>query len=225
MKKILFMLLFSSSFIYSKELMILDYKTGVLTSEFPCQFKFYDNWILDEYSCEIKRNDFDKVKVFSDKWTYLVGRVYRYLIVDKDSVDDMISKLESVYGSRNKTLYERGSSVNQMMFWGNAYFQFDMQRQEDAGTKFYHPAFLPFLKIADDEIALQVSIHDCLSTSSSCYDEFKISDNDEKVIFEFNLFNDKVRGINSDAFTFKKDPRTEKEKMEVKNKNISEIEI
>ena len=225
MKKFLFIFLLSSSFVNSTEFSILDYKTEVLTTKFPCEFKFYDNWIMDEYSCEIKRSDFDKVKVFSDKWTYLVGRVYRYLIVDKDAVDEMISKLESVYGNRNKTLYERGSSVNQMMFWGNAFFQFDMQKQEDAGTKFYHPAFLPFLDIADNETALEVSVHDCLSTSSSCYKEFKISDNEEKVIFEFNLINAKVRGFNADALMLEKDPRTEKEKIEVKNKTISEIEI
>ena len=227
MKKLLLILIITVTSInaQSEELSILDYKTGLLTNDFQCKFKFYDNWLLDEYSCEIDRNKFDKVKIYSDKWTFLVGRVYRYLIVDKNEIELMKNKLTSTYGSPEEVLYQRGSSVNQMMFWGDAIFEYDMQRKQDLGTKFYDPAFLPFMKIKKNEIALQVRISDCISKASSCYDEFKISDNDSKVVFEFNLINDEIRSINVNAFSLQKDPRTKQEKQDIQNKKVEEIEI
>ena len=225
-RSILILIITITSFnIQSEELSILNYKTGTLTDDFQCEFKFYDNWLLDEYSCEIDRKEFDKVKIYSDKWTFLVGRIYRYLIVDKNEIEQMKNKLTSTYGSPKEVLYQRGSSVNQRMFWGDAIFEFDMQRQQDLGTKFYHPAFPPFMKIKDNEIALQVKISDCISKVSSCYDEFNISDNSTKVVFEFNLINDEIRSINASALSLQKDPRTKKKKQDVKNNKVEEIEI
>ena len=39
----------------------------------------------------------------------------------------MKNKLTSTYGSPKEVLYQRGSSVNQRMFWGDAIFEFDMR--------------------------------------------------------------------------------------------------
>ena len=42
---------------------------------------------------------------------------------------------------------------------------------------------------------------------------------------EFNLINDEIRSINTNALSLQKDPRTKKKKQDVKNKKVEEIEI
>lgn len=220
----IFIFLFFSVVSITEELTILEYKLGGTTDEFPCEFKFYDNWFLDEYYCEIRRSEYDQVKVFSDKWTYLVGTIERYILIDETEKVNFEKKLFKTYGPPKQELFERGSKHNKFMIWGDAEFDVSMQRKEDFGTKFYSSSFLPYVEIEENKIAMEIRIVSCGKSFSLCSDIFKVKDN-EKIMYEFTLINDQVRSINSQAFLKEKDPRIEEPKKIIKTKKASEIEI
>lgn len=106
---------------YANDLSILKYNTLMKTDQFDCKFETKDGgWFSpNEYRCVIEESKGDVVELQSDPYTNLIGRVHRYILINRSDINAVIGGVIKRYG-KPKDHYVADDPIKQMLVWGDS---------------------------------------------------------------------------------------------------------
>ena len=196
---------------------ILGYQPDVQTAKYDCA-QFSLNKDKDQYTCQIKRANTDKIVFFSDPYTQSIGKIFRYILIDKDKISDLVDKVKSQFGGSDamgsNASNKNDVDVDTFYGWGN------VKLQSMGGLKFLGPK-------SETGVSLRLSFSACENAifyDSECEKYFGIEENPEKVVAVFRLFGDDSK-LNSSAIRLKRDPRKPKVYDSISTKDIDEMTL
>tara|TARA_B100001059_G_C17780741_1_gene554012 strand:+ start:214 stop:1098 length:885 start_codon:yes stop_codon:yes gene_type:complete len=199
---------------------IMGYVTGLSQGDYGCNDFFESE--QNGFYCPLNKKNSDRIYLFSDPFTKIVGTINRYILIDKNKVWDFSERLYENYGEPNakvftskyidikKTVEEL--LLDEMWGWGN------VVQKENANGKWIG-------KDKESGTWLRFRIQECTNiwfTDLDCDGLFGIEKNPNKVIAILSLVGDEA-SINGEANRLQRDPRKEKEFEPVDTENVEEI--
>lgn len=197
---------------------ILGYQSDVQTTKYDCA-PFFFNKDKDEYTCQIKRSNTDKIVFFSDPYTQSIGKIFRFVLIDKDKISNLVDKVHSQFGDSDamgsNATDENDLYVDTFYGWGNVKLQ-------NMGGVLY--TLGPKSRTG---VSLRLSFSTCepqLFFDSNCLEHFGIKENPKKVVAAFRLFGDD-NDLNETAIRTKLDPREPKIYDAVPTEDVDEMTL
>jgi hypothetical protein len=197
---------------------ILGYQSDVQTTKYDCA-PFFFNKDKDEYTCQIKRSNTDKIVFFSDPYTQSIGKIFRFVLIDKDKISNLVDKVHSQFGDSDamgsNASDENDVYVDTFYGWGNVKLQ-------NMGGVLY--TLGPKSRTG---VSLRLSFSACENAifyDSDCKKYFGIKENPEKAVAVFRLFGDD-NDLNESAIRLKRDPREPKVYDSVPTEDIDEMTL
>ena len=196
---------------------ILGYKPDVQIEKYDCT-NFYFKKDSDDYTCTIRRSATDKIVFFSDPYTKSIGKIFRFVLIDKDQIPDLINKMQSQFGN-SSAMGSNASSEDDLYLktfygWGN------VKLEGFGGLYTLGPKYRT-------GISLRLSFSACedeLFFDSNCLEYFGIKENPSKAVVAFRLFGDDYE-LNSTAIRRKLDPREPKTYKSVPTENVDKLTL
>jgi hypothetical protein len=196
---------------------ILGYRPDVQITKYDCT-NFYFKKDSDDYTCTIRRSATDKIVFFSDPYTKSIGKIFRFVLIDKDQIPDLINKVQSQFGN-SSAMGSNASSEDDLYLksfygWGN------VKLESLGGLYTLGPKYRT-------GISLRLSFSACedqLFFDSNCLEYFGIKENPSKAVVAFRLFGDDYE-LNSTAIRRKLDPREPQTYKSVPTENVDKLTL
>ena len=188
---------------------ILGYVTGLEQSEYDCN-KFYEDKDFG-YVCILDRSNSDRILFYSDPYTKLVGKIFRFILLDKEQVPSFKTKMIERYGepdamAMGSILRDLDKPVDEILLkdsWGWG----DVKSEYVSG---FGNSLGPTKK---NSISVRLHFDECDDTwfyELDCPGLFSLEENPNKVIAKIYMFGAED-SLNLSANALKRDPRKPKE--------------
>jgi len=202
---------------------ILGYVTGLEHQDYDC-----NNFNEDEdfgYVCMLYRSNSDRVFFYSDPYTKLVGKIFRFILIDKEQVPMFKNKMLERYGEPNakamsNILGDLDKPVDEILLkdsWGWG----DVKSEYISG---FGNSLEPTKK---NGISVRLHFEECDDTwfyELDCPGLFSIEENPNKVIAKIYMFG-LEDNLNSSANALRRDPREPEKYETIDTDNASDIRI
>ncbi|MBT5150852.1 MAG: hypothetical protein HOM43_00575 [Flavobacteriales bacterium] len=179
---------------------ILGYQPDVQTTKYDC-----DPFGMDEdekeYTCQIRRSNTDRVVFFSDPYTQSIGKIFRFILIDKNKISDLVDKVHSQFGDSDAM---GSNATNESDLYLDTFYGWGNVKLERLGGVLY--SLGPKSRTG---VSLRFDFNPCEDmwfVDSDCKKYFGIEENPEKVVAVFRLFGDDNE-LNESALRQKRDPR------------------
>ena len=202
---------------------ILGYVTGLKQSEYDCN-NFYEDEDFG-YVCILDRSNSDRILFYSDPYTKLVGKIFRFVLMDKEQVPTFKNKMIERYGEPDamampSVLMDFDKPVDEILLndsWGWG----------DVKTEYVSGFGNSLTSSKKNGISVRLHFDECGNTWFSeldCPGLFNLKENPNKVIVKTYMFGAED-DLNSSANTLKRDPRKPKEYETINTDDAEDIQI
>ena len=212
MKKLLALLLLSP-LVVSEGLDVVGYSAGKHQSEYNCVSYATEDTFLEKFSCLERRSSSDVIIFHSDPYTKLVGKFFRYVLIEKSDLKAFKEKLIQNYGKPDAEAYK---GAKEKFGWGNVILE--------SGSGF-GLTFASGPKKGGESI--RVSFWECRNIfwdETDCPGLFGI-ENPNKIIASIYMFNDEVHDLNLDSLTQKRDVRIPLKYPDAPTESMDDIDL
>lgn len=202
---------------------VLGYVTGLKQQNYDCS-NFDENEDFG-YVCILNRSISDKVLFYSDPYTKLVGKIFRFVLIDKEQVPVFRTKMIERYGepdamAMGSILRDLNKPVDEILLkddWGWG----------DVKTEYVSGFGNSLTSSKKNGISVRLHFSECDNTWFSeldCPGLFDIEENPNKVIAKIYMFGAED-DLNSSANSLRRDPREPEIFETIETDNASDIEI
>jgi len=202
---------------------ILGYVTGLEQSEYDCN-KFYEDKDFG-YVCILDRSNSDRILFYSDPYTKLVGKIFRFILLDKEQVPSFKTKMIERYGepdamAMGSILRDLDKPVDEILLkdsWGWG----DVKSEYVSG---FGNSLEPTKK---NGISVRLHFDECDDTwfyELDCPGLFSLEENPNKVIAKIYMFGAED-SLNLSANALKRDPRKPKEYETINTDDVEDIKL
>ena len=199
------------------KLHVLGYQPDVQLDKYSCS-NYSFNQDRDEYTCILSRSKTDVLVFHSDPFTKSLGKIFRFILIDREQAPKLIDKLHGEFGSSDamgSNADGQGNLYVETFYgWGNVKLE-NMGGLYALGPKY------------DLGRSLRLSFSECADMwffDSDCLKFFGIKENPSKVVAAVRLFGNDYE-LNSRAIALKRDPRDPKTYRNVKTKDVSDLQL
>ena len=202
---------------------ILGYVTGLEQSEYDCN-NFYEDKDFG-YVCILDRSNSDRILFYSDPYTKLVGKIFRFILLDKEQVPSFKTKMIERYGepdamAMGSILRDLDKPVDEILLkdsWGWG----DVKSEYVSG---FGNSLEPTKK---NGISVRLHFDECDDTwfyELDCPGLFSLEENPNKVIAKIYMFGAED-SLNLSANALKRDPRKPKEYETINTDDVEDIKL
>ena len=202
---------------------ILGYVTGLKQSKYDCN-SFYQHEDFG-YICILDRSNSDRILFYSDPYTKLVGKIFRFILLDKEQVPAFKTKMKERYGepdamAMGSILRDLDKPVDEILLndsWGWG----------DVKSEYISGIGNTLEETKKNGISVRLHFSECRDTwfyKLDCPGLFNLEENPNKVIAKIYMFG-VDNSLNSSANALKRDPREPEKYETIKTDAASEIEI
>ena len=211
MKKLLTLLLLSP-LVSGEELDVSGYIAGKDQSQYDCP-SYLEKSPYGDYACLKRISDSDVIIFHSDPYTKLVGKFFRYMLIEKSDLEIFKEKLIQKYGEPDVKAYE---GVKERFGWGNVIL-------ESAGG--FGLTFNNGPKKNGESI--RVTFGECQNIfwdETDCPGLFGV-ENPNKLIANIYMFNDEAYVFNFNSLVRKRDIRIPLEYTDAPTENMNDLDL
>ena len=188
------------------------YIAGKDQSQYDCS-SYLEKSPYGDYACLKRISDSDVIIFHSDPYTKLVGKFFRYMLIEKSDLETFKEKLIRKYGEPNVKAYE---GVKEIFGWGNVIL-------ESAGG-----FGLTFNKGSKKNgKSIRVTFGECKNffwDETDCSGLFGV-ENPNKLIANIYMFNDEAYVLNFNSLVRKRDIRIPLEYPDAPTENINDLDL
>tara|TARA_B110000858_G_scaffold118639_1_gene135359 strand:+ start:3501 stop:4139 length:639 start_codon:yes stop_codon:yes gene_type:complete len=212
MKKLLALLLLTP-LVSGEGLDVAGYSAGKHQTDYDCAVYAAEDTFLEKFTCLKRRGSSDVIIFHSDPHTKLVGKFFRYVLIEKSDLKTFKQKLFQKYGEPDVKAYK---GIKEKFGWGNVIL-------ESAGG-----FGLSFNKGPEKNgESIRVTFGECTDiwlNISDCPGLFGI-ENLNKLIASIYMFNDEVHDLNFNSLVRGRDVRIPLENPDAPTKSMDDIDL
>jgi hypothetical protein len=193
---------------------ILGYTVDGEIASADCRnFILRESFLGDSYYCEYRRSPSDIIQFHSDPYTKIVGKIFRFTLIDREQAQAVKEKVIERYGRPKVENFKEGDWVHK---WQAAWGEVEMNYQEIVQDIVFESK--PYTK------SVRFYFDSCEGNFGACKDIFGVSNDPSRVIGRTYLFG-RQSTLNSSALSMKKDPRNKEKPKQIDTQGADELDI